>query len=64
MNIQVEIGFTAAMGGHIGYAFIFNDIIAISPRKRGRLKRIWMEVVRIDLLKCNLYEDLAQDRLE
>ena len=27
-------------------------------------KRIWMEVVTIDLKKCSLSEDLAQDRLE
>ena len=33
-------------------------------RTRGRPKRTWMEVVRIDLRKCNLSEDLAQDRLE
>ena len=34
------------------------------PRRRGRLKRTSMEVLRIDLRKCNLSEDLAQDRLE
>lgn len=28
-------------------------------RKRGTLKRIWMEVVKADLQKCNLSEDLA-----
>ena len=33
------------------------------PRGRGRPKRSWMEVVKIDIKKCNLYEDLAQDRL-
>ena len=32
------------------------------PRGRGKLKRKWMEVVKIDLKKCNLSEDLAQDR--
>lgn len=32
--------------------------------KRGRQKRTWMEVVKIHLKKCNLCEDLAQDRLE
>ena len=31
------------------------------PRKRGSLKRQWMDVVRIDMKKCNLYEDLTQD---
>ena len=32
------------------------------PRKRGRRKGTWMEVVRIDMKKCNLSEDLAEDR--
>lgn len=31
---------------------------------RDWLKRTWMEVVRLDLKKCNLFENLAQDRLE
>lgn len=31
-------------------------------RKMGRQKRTWLEVERIDLKKCNLSEDLAQDR--
>lgn len=35
-----------------------------SPRKRERLKLIWMEVIRIDPKKCIPYEDLARDRLE
>lgn len=35
-----------------------------SLRKMGRMKRTWMEVVRIDLKMCNLPEDLAHDRLE
>ena len=34
------------------------------PRGRGRPKRTWMEVVKIDMKKCGLYEDLAQDRSE
>ena len=34
------------------------------PRERGRPKRTCMEVVKIDLKKCNLFEDLTQDRLE
>ena len=34
------------------------------PRGRGRLKRTWMEVVTIDLKKCNLSKDLAWDALE
>ena len=33
-------------------------------RGRGRPRRTWMEVVKIDPKKCNLFEDLAQDRLE
>ena len=33
-------------------------------RGRNRPKRIWMEVVKIDLKKCNLSEDLAQARSE
>lgn len=32
-------------------------------RKKGRPKRTWI-IVRIDLKKRNLSEDLAQDRLE
>lgn len=32
--------------------------------KRDRPKKTWMEVVRIDLTKCNILEDLAQDRSE
>lgn len=34
------------------------------PRKSGRPKRTWIKVVRLDLKKCNLSEDLAQDRSE
>eukprot|EP00268_Persea_americana_P036751 TRINITY_DN36273_c3_g1_i1.p1 TRINITY_DN36273_c3_g1~~TRINITY_DN36273_c3_g1_i1.p1 ORF type:complete len:111 (-),score=13.36 TRINITY_DN36273_c3_g1_i1:44-376(-) len=34
------------------------------PRKRGRPKKTRMELVRIYLKKCNLSEDLAQDRLK
>ena len=33
-------------------------------RKRGRPKKIWMEVVRIDLKKYNLSKDFANERLE
>lgn len=33
-------------------------------KERGRLKRTWMEVMRIDLKKCNLYENSPQDTLE
>ena len=29
------------------------------PRGRGKPKRTWMEVVKIDLKKCNLSENLA-----
>ena len=32
------------------------------PRGRGRPKRTLMELVKIDMRKCNLSEDLAQDR--
>ena len=34
------------------------------PRGRGRPKRMCMKLVKIDLKKCNLSKDLAQDRLE
>ena len=34
------------------------------PRVRGRPMRMWMEVVRLDIKKCNLSKDWAQDRLE
>ena len=34
------------------------------PRGRGRPKRSWMDVVKIDIKKCNLFEDLTQDRTE
>ena len=27
-------------------------------------KRTWIEVVRVDIKKCNLFEDLVHDRLE
>lgn len=33
-------------------------------RKRGGQKRTCIEVVGMDLSKCNLSEDLAQDRLD
>ena len=33
-------------------------------RGSGRLKRMWMELVKMDMKKCNLSEDLSQDRLE
>ena len=32
------------------------------PRESGRPKRMWMGVVKIDMKKCNLSEDFAQDR--
>ena len=32
------------------------------PRGRGRPKKTWMEVVKIDMKKYNLSEDLARDR--
>ena len=31
------------------------------PRERGSPKRTWMEVIIIDLKKCNLSKDLALD---
>ena len=34
------------------------------PRKIGRSKITWMKVVKIDIKKCNLSEDLTQNRLE
>ena len=34
------------------------------PRGRGGPKRTWMEDAKIDLKKCDLSEDLAQDRSE
>ena len=34
------------------------------PRGRSGPKRMWMEVVRIDIKKYDLSEDLAQDRSE
>ena len=34
------------------------------PMGRGRPKRTWMELVKIDMKKCNLFEDLTQDRSE
>ena len=34
------------------------------PRGSGRPERTWMDVVTIDMKKCNLSEDLAQDRSE
>ena len=42
----------------------FSMHVDVPLRKRDRPKRTWMEVVMIDLKKCNLYEDLAQDRME
>lgn len=32
--------------------------------EKGRLKRTWMKVIRIDLKTCNLTENLLQDRSE
>ena len=34
------------------------------PRRWRGPKRMWMEVVTIDLKKCNLSRELAPDRLE
>ena len=31
-------------------------------RGRGRSKRTWMEVKKIDLKKCNISNNVAQDR--
>ena len=33
-------------------------------RGRGRTRRTWMEVVQLDLKKCNLSKDMVQDRSE
>lgn len=33
-------------------------------RKRGRPKRMWMEIIRKHLKKCSLPKDLAHERLE
>ena len=33
-------------------------------KERGRPKRKWMEVVKIDLKNCNLYKNLTQNKLE
>ena len=35
-----------------------------SPSGRAKPKRMWMEIVKIDLKKYNLSEDLARDRSE
>ena len=34
------------------------------PKERGRPKRMWMEVLKMDIKKCNLSGDLAQDKSE
>lgn len=34
------------------------------PRGRGGLKGTWMEVVTMDLKKCNLSDDLAQNMIK
>ena len=34
------------------------------PRGRGKPKRTWMEVIRMDMKKILLSEDLAHDRME
>ena len=34
------------------------------PKGRGSPKRMWMEVVKIDLKKFNLSKDFTQDRSE
>ena len=34
------------------------------PRENGRPNMTWVDVKKIDLKKCNLYEDLAYDRSE
>ena len=33
-------------------------------RERGRPKRMWVKVVKTDMKKCNLFENLAYDRSE
>ena len=43
---------------------IFSIQVEGPLRRRVWPKRTWMEIVTIDLKKCNLSEDLAQDRLE
>ena len=42
----------------------FSVQVDTPPMRRGRLKRTWMKVVRINHEDCNLFEDLAQDKLE
>lgn len=47
------------------FVFFFFLCQVDSPSwKNGRLKSTWMEVVKIDLEKCNLHEDLAPHRLK
>ena len=38
--------------------------VYVPPRRRGGPKRTSIEVVKLDLKKCNLSKDLAQDRLK
>ena len=44
--------------------FFFSVPVDGPSRDRRRLKRIWMEVVMIDLKKCKLSEVFAHDRME
>ena len=57
--------------GNLGYIFsvstyhgAFSMQVDGHPRKRDMPKRTWMELVRLDLKKCNLLEELTIDRLE
>lgn len=38
--------------------------VSSPPSKRGKQKRTWMEVIRLDLKKCKLSKDLAYNRRE
>ena len=33
-------------------------------RAKGRSKKTWMVVVKINMKKCNLFQNLVQDRLK
>ena len=53
--------------GHVQRRLVRKSLamkVVSPPRRMGRPKRTWMEVVKMDMRKCNLSENLAQDRSE
>lgn len=62
--IQYAVFYLYLQCAPTGYAMILSMQVDSPSSEKGRLKRTWMKVIRIDLKKCNLPENLLKDRSE